>query len=222
MTCAIVLCAGLGKRLNCNTPKCYLSLKDKPVLFYPLKLMSDSPLIDRTVISCPAGWINKTEQIVSDSGFNDIEIIEGGKTRMESAFLALESLSSQTSITVIHDGARPVASQSLLSNVITNARKFQSCVPVLTPTDTVKCFSGNTIRETLDRSDLVLSQTPQAFNYQSLLDSYKHAMSIGFHATDDSSVWEQSGKTSHIIPGEVTNIKITYSHDMTTAEYLLS
>ena len=47
MNYALLLLAGSSKRFNNKTPKQFYLVKGKPVYYYPLKALNDSPLIDQ-------------------------------------------------------------------------------------------------------------------------------------------------------------------------------
>ena len=72
--------------------------------------------------------------------------------------------------------------------------------------------------ETVDRTNLWLSQTPQAFRKRTLLECHFKARNEGFCATDDAQLLERYGYKVGVIQGEPTNIKITYPEDMLLAE----
>ena len=48
-TAAVVLAAGKGKRMNSDIPKQYMLLRDKPVLYYSLKVFQES-FVDEIVL----------------------------------------------------------------------------------------------------------------------------------------------------------------------------
>ncbi len=222
MIYAIILCAGSGARLGADTPKCFVEINEKPMFFYSVRLMANNSMIDNIVLTCPAGWKKSTENLIAGWGFNNIVVIEGGKSRQESVFLALKTLPENTSYIVIHDGARPCASNDLLSLVLYNAIEHSACVPVIPATDTIKILDDNKyVLKTLDRASLVMAQTPQAFNFNILLAAHIHAAENDFIATDDSSILEHYGRKTFAVDGSIANIKITHPQDIILAKRLL-
>jgi 2-C-methyl-D-erythritol 4-phosphate cytidylyltransferase len=65
---------------------------------------------------------------------------------------------------------------------------------------------------TVDRSDLVAVQTPQAFRVSVLRRAHVAASSTG--ATDDAALLEQLGAVVVVVPGEARNIKLTSPDDL--------
>jgi len=66
------------------------------------------------------------------------------------------------------------------------------------------------VAETLSREELIAVQTPQAFRR----DVLERAHANGDDATDDAGLVEALGSVVVVIPGEVTNVKITHLGDL--------
>jgi 2-C-methyl-D-erythritol 4-phosphate cytidylyltransferase len=144
--------------------------------------------------------------------------ITGGQTRSESVRAGLAAVPADVEIVVVHDAARPLASAALFAAVIDAVRAgADAAVAVMPVTDTVKRVDGTRVVQTLDRSELVAVQTPQAFKAEIL----RKAHAAGDNATDDAALVEAVGGTVVVVPGEATNIKITTPDDLRVAEALL-
>ena len=90
-TVAIVLAAGQGKRMNASVPKQYLTIKEKPVIYYTLKAFEDS-FIDEIFLVVGEGEESYCrEEVVNKYGFSKVTaIVIGGKERYHSVYNALE------------------------------------------------------------------------------------------------------------------------------------
>ena len=152
----------------------------------------------------------------------------GGDTRQQSVFNALKALEkagingSQAlkppRLVLIHDGARPFISQSLVKKTVSAALKYGAAVPALQPVETQKEMdSSSKIARHLKRSSLAAVQTPQGFLFPEILECHKNAAKEkGAAFTDDTEIWDKySDKKTRVIPGEPGNIKITYPKDVT-------
>ena len=150
----------------------------------------------------------------------------GGDTRQQSVFNALKALEkagingSQAlkppRLVLIHDGARPFISQSLVKKTVSAALKYGAAVPALQPVETQKEMdSSSKIARHLKRSSLAAVQTPQGFLFPEILECHKKAAKEKNAAfTDDTEIWDKySDKKTRVIPGEPGNIKITYPKD---------
>ena len=139
-------------------------------------------------------------------GISCVLVVEGGATRAESVRNALRYVTGDR--VLIHDGARPMVSSQLVAAI---ARDTRNVLPATPMTDTVKEVDGDLILATPDRSRLVRVQTPQGFNARELKSAYDTVSLEG--ATDDASVMERAGYKVYTVPGEESNVKITYVGD---------
>jgi 2-C-methyl-D-erythritol 4-phosphate cytidylyltransferase len=145
--------------------------------------------------------------------------VAGGATRSESVRAGLAAVPDTADIIVVHDAARPLATDALFAAVIDAVRNgADAAIPGVAVTDTVKRVEGERVIETLDRSQLVAVQTPQAFR----ADALRKAHGVGGDATDDAALVEAAGGTVVVVPGEPGNIKVTTPADLRVAEALSS
>ncbi|HOO55296.1 MAG TPA: 2-C-methyl-D-erythritol 4-phosphate cytidylyltransferase [bacterium] len=222
MISAIIAAAGTGERMKAETPKVFLQLKDKNILFYSLATISKVEEIEHVTVAVPGEWIQTARDTIAGiDGLKSVSIIEGGSTRQETVFKALQELPEDTKTVVVHDGARPLASVELFRAVIACAREHGACVPSLPCQDTVKIVRGGLVEQTLDRNEVHIIQTPQAFYYDSLLQAHQLADEWNWRVTDDSSLIERAGRPVTTVNGESGNIKITHPGDILSATLLL-
>lgn len=138
--------------------------------------------------------------------------VAGGATRSASVRAGLAAVDPAAGIICVHDAARPLASAELYAAVIAAVRAgADGAVPAVPVTDTIKVTdqTGRVV-ETPDRARLVAVQTPQAFR----ADVLRRAHAAGGEGTDDAALVEALGATVVIVPGEVTNAKITEPADL--------
>jgi len=145
--------------------------------------------------------------------------IPGGARRRDSVAAGLAALGDDPSHVLVHDAARPLASPALVRRVIDRLARgdVEGVVPALPIRDTVKRVKGELVAETVDRSGLVVVQTPQGFD----ADTLRAAHGAGDDdAPDDALLVERSGGRVVTVPGEEANLKITYPADLALAEAL--
>ena len=92
-------------------------------------------------------------------------------------------------------------------------------MPVVEPVDSFRTTDGTT-SSIVDRRNLRIVQTPQAFRAEVLLAAYATDFRPEF--TDDASVAEAAGHTIRLCEGDPANLKITRPADLTIAEALLA
>jgi 2-C-methyl-D-erythritol 4-phosphate cytidylyltransferase len=123
---------------------------------------------------------------------------------------------------LIHDAARPCLSAGLLARIVKALRNDDAVVPVIPVVDTLAVDNGGVIDAVVDRANIACVQTPQAFEKQLALRAHRKAFADGLESSDDGSLVLALGKKVKTIPGDRTNIKVTYEEDIAIAEEILS
>jgi 2-C-methyl-D-erythritol 4-phosphate cytidylyltransferase len=137
--------------------------------------------------------------------------VEGGTTRAESVRAGLSAVPPDAKIVVVHDAARPLASDALFAAVIDAVTSgADGAIPGLALSDTIKRVDGHHVIETVDRENLVAVQTPQAFRAAAL----RAAHAPDAEGTDDAAIVEAEGGTVVIVEGESTNVQVTGPEDL--------
>ncbi len=213
MIALILAAAGSGARFGAPIPKQFLPWEGIPLFVRALQAFE--PYFKQAVVLVPAGWETKAaEQIHGCSFAARVVTRAGGEHRQESVKLGLEQLAPDIQLILVHDAARPFVSSRLIESVIEGARLHSACIPGLPVADTVKQVEAGFIQQTLDRSRLVLVQTPQGFKRDLLESAFDQATRDGFHGTDESVLVERLGARVFVVPGEPENRKITWKNDL--------
>ena len=226
-TCAIVLAAGQGKRMNSKVAKQYLLIKGKPVLYYSLAAFEESA-VDEIVLVTGAGEEEFCrKEIVEKYGFSKVKtIVAGGKERYHSVANGLLAC-KECEIVLIHDGARPFLDQEIITRCIQNAKEVGACVAGMPVKDTIKIASEDGfVASTPNRNYVWTIQTPQTFKYDLIAQSYKKLIEEeemlkekGVNITDDAMVVEYfTGQKIRLVEGSYKNIKITTPEDLQASE----
>ena len=187
---AVVVAGGGGTRAGAGKPKQYRSLGGEPVLRHSLRLFTDHRDIGAVQAVIRRGDGDAYRQ--ASAGLQKcLAPVLGGKTRQASVLAGLESLAHATPrYVLVHDAARPFAGSALLDRAIAAARKSGSAIPAIPLTDTIKRVDKNgRITANLDRSELRAVQTPQVFEFETLLSAHRRAANEGLLGfTDDAAL----------------------------------
>lgn len=211
-----MLAAGAGRRLGAEVPKAFLPLGDRPILAFAAGAAAASPAISVVVITAPPGYEHDARACVEGLSVPSV-VVTGGRTRQASVRAAIGVLDEEMGIVAIHDAARPFASPDLFTIVVRAvAEGAEGAVPVLPVTDTVKRVNAGRIRETVDRDELGLAQTPQAFRVRTLRAAHDEAAAAGRDVTDDAMLLEATGMVA-AVPGDPMNFKVTTMLDLVRA-----
>ena len=206
-SCFIILAGGESKRFNSNIPKPYVDYKGKPLLLHSIDKAKIFNKFNKVILV-----INKKHKnYIKKLNIKNIKIINGGKTRAESAYMGLKSIKKNNfKHVIIHDAARPNFSLKLLKKLMDGLKKNDCVIPAIQTTDSIKKKTSNIVKN-LKREDVYLIQTPQAFNYKKLFALQNNKSE---DVTDDANLFVRAGKKIKIIKGELTNNKITINKDI--------
>ena len=214
---AIILSAGCGSRFSKDKTKQKYEILGKTVLRRTL-LAFDKSCVSRIVI------VHKADEgdfaLAQCEGLSKpYTLCVGGRTRSESARLGFLA-SGECDTVMIHDGARCLILPSQIDEIARVATLYGAASAACEITDTVKRISDGRIASSVNRSELVTVQTPQAFAYS----LYARALEMtddGEDITDDNMRVERAGAT--VVPVFIgkNNIKITTPEDIKLCEYIL-
>lgn len=222
MVAAVIVAAGRGQRAGGDVPKQYRKIAGAPAIRPTLAAFSSHPDVDfvQPVIHPD----DEDLFCAASSGLkNLLEPVAGGATRQSSVHAGLQALQAQApEIVLIHDAARPFLSGALISRAIEAARTCGAAAPGVAVADTVKIIDqAAMVTETLDRSQLRMVQTPQAFSFALIADAHRRAAAAGREDfTDDAALAEWAGHRVLMFEGEAGNVKLTTNDDFARAELL--
>lgn len=216
---AVIVAGGSGARMNNSTPKQFLFINGKPVLYYTLKAFLESYEDLKIILVLPEEHMGKGQEII-DGYFDNLRICiaAGGRTRFHSVQNGLRMVGDKEAIIFVHDGVRCLVSGELIRKCYESALEMGTAVPVIECPDSVRLVTaaGNKV---IDRSKIKIVQTPQTFHSKILLPAFDIDYKEKF--TDEASVVEAYGMNINLVEGESKNLKITNPFDLKLASLLL-
>lgn len=225
MIYAVIAAGGIGSRMGAEKPKQYIEINSKAIIRHTVEKFTDCSRIDKVIVLCPADWIDYTLEVLLGT---DAEIIAGGTTRNETLMNAIKYIENtdglfDDTVIITHDAVRPFVTKRIIEENIDAVLKYGAVGTVIPAVDTItESLDGETISSIPNRSVLYQAQTPQSFNakmlkafYEGLSDDEKDIL------TDACKICILKGCAVHLVKGEVSNIKITYPHDLTVAKAIL-
>ena len=216
---AVVAAAGDGRRLGHERPKAFVKLGDRPLVACAIELLEGHSRVERIVVVVPEGWEEPTALLADELAAGKVVAsVAGGPTRALSVAAGLGEVAGSATAVLVHDAARPFASEALVDRVLTALRGADGAVPGIPVSDTVKRVRDGAVAETLDRSELRAVQTPQAFRADALRRAYAGAPDAISEATDCAQLVERTGGRVVVVEGEPANVKITDAADLARAE----
>ena len=219
MNIAIILAAGSSLRFSSRTPKQLVRLGAKPLFCHSIESFENHSDINGILIVTQEKFIGKMKAICKDAHYKKvIDIIPGGPTRQSSSFEALKFLQNRLSnddLVLIHDAARPLLSENVITDNLEMAINNQAVVTAIPCVDTI-CESKNksTISANLDRNLLYQVQTPQTFHYETILKAHQYAFANHVLVSDDAQLLVNQNIPVSFAKGDRALLKITTKEDL--------
>ena len=224
---ALIVAGGTGTRFGADRPKQYLPLGGEEVLSFSYAAFCACEKIEGIVIVAQDVWQDHVWELCEKHGTEKlIAIADAGEDRRASVYNGLQAFSSRElandSVVLVHDAARPFLSQDVIEENIAMASAHGACCTVVPCTDTpIVSFDGNTIDQMPPRSTMYMSQTPQSFQMELLLQAHETVPQDAPDVTDDCSLVRSIGHPIHLVVGTQQLFKITRAQDLVTAQNIL-
>jgi len=227
MNIALLTAAGTGNRMQQQTPKQFMHVKDKPLIIYSMEAFQKVPEIDVIAVVCLEGWEGILQGYAEQFGITKLKHIfpggENGQDSIRNGLLGLAESYPKESLILVHDGVRPLVSQDIILDNIVVAEKYGNAIASI-PTIEAMLYSedGQDSERYFERDFLQRTQTPHAFRLAELLDMHEQAAEKGIKNTVASCTLAiDLGKTVHFSLGSEKNIKITHQDDIDIFKALL-
>lgn len=209
-TWTIITAAGTSSRMGNVGNKLMLELEGKPLICTTVQAFVQAGF-NNIVVVVPPQQLGLFEGLLTESS---VVFAMGGSTRQESVYNGLLVLPPTCTHVLIHDGARPFVSASLIQAVNGMAYITGACIPVVSMSDTIYEVGEGQLVNVLQRDKLGAVQTPQGFELKLIMEAHWSARRQGLTATDDAALVKLMGREVAVLPGEHTNRKITRPEDL--------
>jgi len=218
---AVVAAGGISSRFG-EGDKLMSPICGTPVLVHTLLALEKCPDIACIVVSAGAERLASYADLAARYGITKLKAVtEGGKTRAESVFKGLAALPENVTHAVIQDGARPLTTPELISEVCAASLQGGSAIACSRVTNTIKTVENGYITSTVDRSSLAAAMTPQVFDLSLIKGALADAIEKQIPITDDAMALERLGIGPKVVFAGDDNIKITSASDIAVAEALM-
>ncbi len=210
-TAAIIVAAGRGLRAGGDLPKQFQPLRGRMVLEHTIAAFARHPQVSRIILV-----INPDDRDLLPA-LPDVELVNGGATRDASVQAGLNAAKG-ADLVLIHDAARPLVSQRIITDVLDALKTHAGAAPALPVTDALWRGQDGQVQAPQHRDGLFRAQTPQGFHLDRIIAAHV-AHSGG--ALDDVEVALAAGLDVAIVTGDEANMKITTPEDFARAEQMM-
>lgn len=224
---AVVPAAGVGKRMQSDCPKQYLTINGVTVLEHTINRLLTSSHINSVIVV-----LNPEDDFFSTLSLADnpqVKTVIGGKERVDSVLAGLHYInqfapSNLEQWVLVHDAARPCVDVNDIDALIATCIKCNQGGLLGFPVrDTMKrTASNNVVKDTVERKQLWHALTPQMYKASELINAIEQGLEKGVDITDESSAIEAAGLPSMLVEGNSNNIKITRPDDLIYASFILN
>lgn len=206
--------------------KIFVALEGRPVWLRTADLFRDRSDVGQIIVAiAPEDQDYFVDRFGSDLAVLGIDWVVGGDQRHESIWQALQKVDDRCGWIAVHDAARPCTTSGEIDQVFSQAKKSGAAILAQPVYATLKRAEQRRVQETVDRRNLWLAQTPQAFEKGLLIQAYQAMLDRGApdttSVTDDAQVVEGMGHAVDIVVGLATNLKITTKEDLKLAQAIL-
>ena len=223
----VIPAAGIGRRMNSDTPKQYLTILNQTVIEHTITRLNQHPRVGTIVVVLHPD--DRHFESLAVARLANVFTVQGGDERVDSVLAGLSWLSSHhldSEWVLVHDAPRPCIPLSDLTELIKLAEQPQALdqsggILAYRVRDTMKRGS-DIILATESREHLWHALTPQFFPLEILINAIEKAQLDRVLITDEASAMEYSGYTVALVEGSSKNIKITSPDDLKLAEFYLS
>ena len=222
-TSALILAAGSSTRMG-GESKQFIELCGIPVIARTVIQFEACDNIDEIIIVCKKEELPLYEDFANKYSIKKpLTVVEGGETRQDSARAGVDAVSSKSKFVAIHDAARCLITNDMISKVCHAAYLHEGAILAIKAVDTVKIADKNAfIESTPERKYAWQAQTPQVFRTNAFRAASYVARDEEFEGTDDASLLEHIRIPVKLCEGSRENIKVTEPIDILFAEAILA
>jgi len=219
----LIPAAGSGSRMVTQYPKQYLQLQGRPLIEHTLAIFMQSARISSVNLVLSPDDVLWDKLNIPDN--LRLKVFRcGGATRSQSVMnglVAIEQDVNGDDWILVHDAARPCLSNALLNQLLDTLQNDPVGGLLAVPlADTLKRANDEQrVANTEPRENLWQAQTPQMFRYDLLRRALQAS---GGAPTDEAQAIEALGLEPKLVPGELSNLKVTYPQDLLLAEAILN
>jgi 2-C-methyl-D-erythritol 4-phosphate cytidylyltransferase len=213
---AVVVAAGASRRMGFD--KLFTPRNGQTLFEVCLRRLRAFPELRQLVVVTSSTRLTEVKKTLQRLGIAEqVQVVLGGVRRQDSVAAGLGALSSKASFVMVHDAARPLITNDLIRRVWEEARLCGAAACATPSRDTVKEVDpqGGWVKQTLDRSRVWMTQTPQIFRRDLLEEAYRALWEDGGkdEVTDDAAALERIGRPVRLVPYEGWNFKVTFPSD---------
>jgi ribitol-5-phosphate 2-dehydrogenase (NADP+) / D-ribitol-5-phosphate cytidylyltransferase len=225
-TVAVVLAEGAWEQDGAAVPLALARLAGKTLIEHSVAAIDAAPSIEEILVVTTARLTGPLAGILDARGHGHAcRVIEGGRTRPQSVWRALQALGESADGVLVHDAARPLISPHTIKRCVQALGTHPAVCTAVPAADTIVAVRDGLVTDRPPRDRLRRRQTPQAFALTVIRKAYELARAdLAFAAADECGVVLRylPEVPVRVIPGSERSIEITGPGSLAVAEALLA
>jgi len=213
--------AGSGKRMGAGQNKLFLKLRSIPILIHTLRVFEQDSTCTEIWLAVKPEERETIQRMLEEFNITKVKGMPTGGAERQHSVNACVQASLGANLILVHDAARPFIEPNVIKELTNRAFETGAAIAGVKVKDTMKKVHNGIIEETVDRDQLWMIQTPQAFRYDILAKAQKQAEQDQFLGTDESMLVERLGYPVHIVESTYDNVKMTTQEDLLIGEAIL-
>jgi len=213
--------AGSGKRMGAGQNKLFLKLRSIPILIHTLRVFEQDSTCTEIWLAIKPEERETIKHMLEEFNITKVKGMPNGGAERQHSVNACVQASVGANLILVHDAARPFIDPKVIKELTKRASETGAAIAGVKVKDTMKKVHNGIIEETIDRDQLWMIQTPQAFRYDILANAQKQAEQDQFLGTDESMLVERLGLPVHIVESTYDNVKMTTQEDLLIGEAIL-
>lgn len=228
-----ILAGGIGKRIERHSiPKQFISIGGTPIIVLTVREFLKNNRFEKIYIAIHKDWKNYLKDLLescfSDSELARVELVEGGKERLDSFVNVMNVIVESKGlhdedVLICHDSVRPFVEQQMINDCVDATLENNFALTVVPTTDTIHTAKNEKFIEgTLERNGLYNGQNPSGFNIALLkkaIDSFTEETKTS--VTGTTQLILKLGYKIRIVKGHTQNFKITTDNDLDVADRII-
>lgn len=198
-------------------PLLWADLHGQPVLARTVNVMQSAQQVTEIIIVVDAAHLLAVKRLAAQFTWNKLRAVHIGRSLRSSLRHALADFSPQVATVIVHDGARPHVTESLIAaglQAVALTGATSASVPLK---ETVKRVdTQDMVIATPDRARLCALQTPQVFTRSMLLRACQSGDPAS-DVADAAQAVQRVGGTITLFAGAYTNLRIATVADLALA-----
>ncbi len=214
---AVVVAAGSSRRMG-GLDKLQVDIHGRPLLAWAVGAMRAAVSVSDVLVVTAA---DRVDALAAEPWLRalDARVVAGGDRRQDSVAAGVRAAAAP--VVLIHDGARPLVTPSLVDTVAAAARDRGAAIPVLAMADSLKRVEGDRIVGVAPRDGIGRAQTPQGARRELLLAALDAFADGPETFGDEAELLARAGTAVAVVPGEAANLKVTLAEDIGLVRALL-